>query len=134
MPHQLSISELATLTGHWVDAAKRALVASFDVLGIHNAHGYLMHQFLSPIPNTPDDAYGGDFAVRTRFPLEVVEALHAARPKDKPVFVRVSAVDGLDGGWNMDSWPVQYGWWLKHREPSIAQVRADEAAAQKSWR
>lgn len=237
VPRQLSVSDLAVLKGHWVDAAKRALEAGFEVLEIHNAHGYLMHQFLSPLSNKRGDAYGGDFAGRTRFPLEVAEALRDVWPKDKPVFLRVSAVDGIEGGWTMDDtvayakelkvrgidvidcssgglfgsataarikrtwgfqvpyaervrreagiksmavglivdpffaedilqngradliaiarealvnpcwpqmaeialgrkaidamddWPVQYGWWLKHRERSIEQIRADEAAA-----
>ena len=97
-PHQLSIPELATLKDDWVDAARRSIEAGFDVLEIHNAHGYLMHQFLSPISNTRNDAYGGDLAGRMRFPLEVAHALREVWPKDKPVFLRVSAVDGLDGG------------------------------------
>jgi 2,4-dienoyl-CoA reductase-like NADH-dependent reductase (Old Yellow Enzyme family) len=63
---------------------------------------YLLHTFLSPLANKRNDAYGGDFAGRTRFPLEVAEAVRAAWPKDKPLFLRVSAVDGLDGGWTMD--------------------------------
>jgi 2,4-dienoyl-CoA reductase-like NADH-dependent reductase (Old Yellow Enzyme family) len=237
VPRQLSVSDLAALKGDWVDAARRALDCGFEVLEIHNAHGYLIHQFLSPLSNKRNDAYGGDFAGRTRFPLELAEALRAAWPKDKPVFLRVSAVDGVEGGWTMDDtvayarelkargvdvidcssgglygsataarvkrswgfqvpyaervrreaqimsmavgliidpffaeeilqkaradliaiarealvnpcwpqmaeialgrkaaeamddWPVQYGWWLKHRERSIAQIRADEAAA-----
>ena len=236
VPRQLSVSDLAALKGHWVDAAKRALDCGFEVLEIHNAHGYLMHQFLSPLANKRNDAYGGDFAGRTRFPLEVAKAIRAVWPQDKPLFLRVSAVDGLDGGWTMDDtvayakelaargidvidcssgglfgsataarvkrswgfqvpyaervrreagvmsmavgliidphfaeeilqkgradliaiarealvnpcwpqmaeialgrkaadamndWPVQYGWWLKHRERSIAEIRADEAA------
>jgi 2,4-dienoyl-CoA reductase-like NADH-dependent reductase (Old Yellow Enzyme family) len=236
VPRALSVSDLATLKGQWVDAAKRAIDCGFEVLEIHNAHGYLIHEFLSPLSNTRNDGYGGDFAGRTRFPLELAEALRAVWPKDKPVFLRVSAVDGVDGGWNMDDtvayakelktrgidvidcssgglfgsataarikrswgfqvayaervrreagiksmavglivdphhaedilqkgeadliaiarealvnpswpqmaeitlgrnasdamddWPVQYGWWLKHRERSIAQIRADEAA------
>jgi len=240
VPRQLSVSDLARLKGHWVDAAKRALEAGFEVLEIHNAHGYLMHQFLSPLSNKRDDAYGGDFAGRTRFPLEVAEALRATWPQDKPVFLRVSAVDGIEGCWTMDDtvayanelkargidvidcssgglfgsataarvkrswgfqvpyaervrreagiksmavgliveprfaeeilqkgqadliaiarealvnpcwpqmaeialgrkafdamddWPVQYGWWLKHRERSMEQIRADEAASQQS--
>jgi len=237
VPRQLSAADLTTLRGHWVDAAERALEAGFEILEIHNAHGYLMHQFLSPLSNTRNDAYGGDFAGRTRFPLEVAEAVRAVWPKDKPLFLRVSAVDGLDGGWclddtvayakelkargidvidcssgglhgsataarvrrswgfqvpyaervrreadimsmavgliidpafaesilqkgqadliaiarealvnpcwpqmaeialgrkaaeAMDDWPVQYGWWLKHREWAIEKIRADEAAA-----
>jgi 2,4-dienoyl-CoA reductase-like NADH-dependent reductase (Old Yellow Enzyme family) len=240
VPRQLSVSDLVMLRGHWVDAAKRALDAGFDVLEIHNAHGYLMHQFLSPLSNKRTDAYGGDLAGRMRFPLEVAEALRAVWPSDKPVFVRVSAVDGIEGGWTMDDtvayakelkargidvidcssgglygsataarvkrtwgfqvpyaervrrevgiktmavglivdpffaedilqngradliaiarealvnpswpqmaeialgrkaidamddWPVQYGWWLKHRERSIEQIRADEAATRHS--
>jgi 2,4-dienoyl-CoA reductase-like NADH-dependent reductase (Old Yellow Enzyme family) len=240
VPRQLSITDLVALKGHWMDAAKRALEAGFEVLEIHNAHGYLMHQFLSPLSNKRDDAYGGDFAGRTRFPLEVAEALRGVWPRDKPVFLRVSAVDGIEGGWTlddtvayakelkargidvidcssgglfgsataarvkrtwgfqvpyaervrreagiksmavglivdplfaeeilqkgqadliaiarealvnpcwpqmaeialgrkafdaMDDWPVQYGWWLKHRERSIEQIRADEAAARRS--
>ena len=236
VPRQLSVADLAALKGHWVDAARRALDAGFEVLEIHNAHGYLMHTFLSPLSNRRNDAYGGDFAGRTRFPLEVAEAVRSAWPKDKPVFLRVSAVDGVDGGWTMDDtvayakqlklrgidvidcssgglhgsataarvkrswgfqvpyaeqvrreagiksmavgliidpqlaedilqkgqadliaigrealanpswpqmaeialgrkafdamddWPVQYGWWLKHRERSMEQIRADEAA------
>ncbi len=237
VPHPLSIAELGTLKNDWVSAAKRSVSAGFDVLEIHNAHGYLIHQFLSPISNTRDDGYGGDLKGRMRFPLEVAEALRDVWPSAKPVFVRVSAVDGLDGGWSlddtvvyakelkargidvidcssgglfgsataarvkrtwgfqvpyaervrreagintmavgliidpfladkilqngqadliaiarealvnpcwpqmaeitlgrqasdaMDDWPEQYGWWLKHRERSIAQIRADEDAA-----
>lgn len=236
VPHRLSVPELASLKEDWVNAAKRSISAGFDVLEIHNAHGYLMHQFLSPISNTRDDGYGGDLKGRMRFPLEVAEALREVWPQHKPVFLRVSAVDGLDGGWTMDDtvlyakelkargidvidcssgglfgsataarvkrtwgfqvpyaervrheagiksmavglivdpfvaedilqkgqadliaiarealvnpcwpqmaeialgrqasdamddWPVQYGWWLKHRERSMAQIRADEDA------
>jgi 2,4-dienoyl-CoA reductase-like NADH-dependent reductase (Old Yellow Enzyme family) len=236
-PKALSVSDLAVLKGQWADAAERALEAGFEILEIHNAHGYLIHQFLSPLSNTRNDAYGGDFAGRTRFPLEVAEAVRAVWPRTKPLFVRVSAVDGLEGGWTlddtvayarelkardidlidcssggligsataarvrrswgfqvpyaervrreaqiksmavgliveptfaesilqggqadliaiarealvnpcwpqmaeialgrraidaMDDWPVQYGWWLKLRERSIEQIRADEAAA-----
>ncbi len=240
VPHALSIPELATLKDDWVSAARRSVAAGFDVLEIHNAHGYLMHQFLSPISNTRNDSYGGDLKGRMRFPLEVAEALREVWPQDKPVFVRVSAVDGLDGGWTMDDtviyarelktrgidlidcssgglfgsataarlkrtwgfqvpyaervrrdtgiktmavglivdpffaeqilqkeqadliaiarealvnpcwpqmaeialgrkpseamddWPVQYGWWLKHRERTLEQIRADEAEARQT--
>lgn len=236
-PRALSAGDIGALIGHWVEAARRAIDCGFEVLEIHNAHGYLVHQFLSPLSNKRNDAYGGDFAGRTRFPLELAEALRKAWPQEKPVFLRVSAVDGLDGGWSMDDtvayakelkargidvidcssgglfgsataarvkrswgfqvpyaervrreagiksmavglivdphraeeilqkgqadliaiarealvnpcwpqmaeialgrkpfdamddWPVQYGWWLKHRERSIEQIRADEAAA-----
>ena len=114
VPSQLSVSDLQTLKGHWGDAAARALEAGFEALEIHNAHGYLMHQFLSPLCNTRGDGYGNDFAGRTRFPLEVAEAVRAAWPRSKPLFVRVSAVDGIEGGWTLDD-TVAYAKELKAR-------------------
>ncbi len=114
VPRQLSVSDLATLRKHWQDAAKRALEAGFEIIEIHNAHGYLMHQFLSPLSNTRNDGYGGDLAGRMRFPLEVAEAVRAVWPQDRPVFVRVSAIDGIDGGWTLDD-TVAYAKELKAR-------------------
>jgi 2,4-dienoyl-CoA reductase-like NADH-dependent reductase (Old Yellow Enzyme family) len=240
VPSALSAADIATLVRHWADAAQRAVEAGFEMIEIHNAHGYLVHQFLSPLANKRNDAYGGDFAGRTRFPLEIVEAIRNVIPKGMPLFLRVSAVDGMEGGCTMDDtvayarelkkrgvdvidcssggltgsataarikrtwgfqvpyaervrreadimsmavglivqpahaeeilqkgqadlvaiarealvnpcwpqmaevalgrpmtdalddWTVQYGWWLKHRERSIAEIRADEAAARKA--
>jgi 2,4-dienoyl-CoA reductase-like NADH-dependent reductase (Old Yellow Enzyme family) len=114
VPQQLSIGALAQLKTRWAEAAERALEAGFEVLEIHNAHGYLMHQFLSPLCNSRSDAYGGDFAGRTRFPLEVAESVRAVWPASKPLFVRVSAVDGVEGGWSMDD-TVAYARELKGR-------------------
>jgi len=114
VPRQLTAADLARLRTAWADAAGRALEAGFEALEIHNAHGYLMHQFLSPLSNTRTDAYGGDFGGRTRFPLEVAEAVRAVWPADQPLFVRVSAVDGIDGGWAMDD-TVAYAKELKLR-------------------
>lgn len=102
VPHKLTIPELGKLKDDWVAAARRSIQAGFDVLEIHNAHGYLIHQFLSPISNTRDDEYGGDLQGRMRFPLELAEALRNTWPQDKPVFLRVSAIDGVEGGWTMD--------------------------------
>jgi 2,4-dienoyl-CoA reductase-like NADH-dependent reductase (Old Yellow Enzyme family) len=113
-PHALSPDELKSLAGQWGDAAKRAIEAGFEIIEIHNAHGYLVHQFLSPISNKRNDAFGGDFAGRTRFPLMIVEAVRAAVPKGTPVFLRVSAVDGIDGGWSMED-TVAYAKLLKER-------------------
>ncbi|MGE0701515.1 MAG: NADH:flavin oxidoreductase/NADH oxidase [Hyphomicrobiaceae bacterium] len=113
-PHALTPDELGTLAGHWGDAAKRAVEAGFEIVEIHNAHGYLVHQFLSPISNKRNDAFGGDFAGRTRFPLMIAEAVRAAVPKGTPVFLRVSAVDGIDGGWSMAD-TVAYAKALKER-------------------
>lgn len=113
-PKALSPSDMQTLAGQWGDAAARAVEAGFEIIEIHNAHGYLVHQFLSPISNTRNDAFGGDFEGRTRFPLMIAEAVRAAVPKGMPVFLRVSAVDGIDGGWSMDD-TVAYAKALKER-------------------
>jgi 2,4-dienoyl-CoA reductase-like NADH-dependent reductase (Old Yellow Enzyme family) len=114
VPRQLSIADLRALRRHWAEAAERALEAGFEALEIHNAHGYLMHQFLSPLCNTRSDGYGGDFWGRTRFPLEVAEAVRAAWPKRLPLFLRVSAVDGIEGGWTLEN-TVAYAKELKGR-------------------
>ena len=113
-PKALSVADMKALAGHWADAAKRAVEAGFEIIEIHNAHGYLIHQFLSPLSNTRNDSYGGDLKGRMRFPLEVVEAVRAAVPAGMPVFLRVSAVDGIDGGWTMDD-TVAYAKELKLR-------------------
>jgi 2,4-dienoyl-CoA reductase-like NADH-dependent reductase (Old Yellow Enzyme family) len=97
-PHALTREELGDVREAFVTATRRALVAGFDVVEVHAAHGYLLNQFLSPLTNRRDDEYGGSPEARMRFPLEVVEAVRAAWPEDKPLFVRVSSVDGsLDG-------------------------------------
>jgi 2,4-dienoyl-CoA reductase-like NADH-dependent reductase (Old Yellow Enzyme family) len=114
VPSQLSVADLAALKCRWAEAAERALEAGFEALEIHNAHGYLIHQFLSPLCNTRTDAYGGDFCGRTRFPFEVAEAVRAAWPKRKPLFLRVSAVDGIEGGWSLED-TVAYAKELKLR-------------------
>ena len=76
--------------------------AGFDTIEIHTAHGYLLASFLSPISNTRNDEYGGDRKGRMRLPLEIVEAVRREMPETMPLFVRVSAVDGAENGWNLD--------------------------------
>ena len=98
VPRALDRDELAALRDSFAVAARRALAAGFDIVELHCAHGYLLHEFLSPLSNRRDDGYGGDRAGRMRFPLEVIEAVRAAWPAGRPLFVRVSAVDGIDGG------------------------------------
>ncbi|MBE0565012.1 MAG: oxidoreductase, partial [Krumholzibacteria bacterium] len=83
-------------------AARRALAAGCRLLEIHAAHGYLLHQFLSPLSNRRTDAYGGGFAGRTRLVKEVVQAVRADWPADLPLWVRLSATDWVDGGWTLD--------------------------------
>src|SRR5579871_4131723 len=102
VPQALTIDDIRTLVAAWRDAAGRARDAGFDIVEVHCAHGYLNHQFLSPLINKRNDAYGGDRAGRMRFPLEVAEAVRAEWPDDKPVFLRISAVDGMDGGWDLE--------------------------------
>lgn len=102
VPHALSVDEIRTLIAAWRKAASRARDAGFDIVEVHCAHGYLNHQFLSPLINKRNDVYGGDRAGRMRFPLEVAEAVRAEWPKDKPVFVRISSVDGMEGGWALE--------------------------------
>jgi 2,4-dienoyl-CoA reductase-like NADH-dependent reductase (Old Yellow Enzyme family) len=100
--HALSQDEIKEIVSHWADAARRSDRAGFDIVEIHGAHGYLIHQFLSPITNQRNDAYGGDRAGRMRLALEIAEAVRAAWPAHKPLFFRVSSVDGRGGIWNMD--------------------------------
>lgn len=101
-PAELTVTEMAKLREGWRTAALRALEAGFEVAEVHGAHGYLLHEFLSPLSNRRDDGYGGDLAGRMRFPLEVVETVRAVWPAERPLFFRVSAVDGVDGGWTLE--------------------------------
>ncbi len=101
-PHELSVAEVKEVIAAWREAAQRTLDAGFEIIEIHGAHGYLIHQFLSPLANKRGDAYGGDLNGRMRFALELTEAVRAVWPKDKPLWFRVSAVDGDGGAWSLD--------------------------------
>lgn len=98
MPGELSLEDIAQLKKDYADAARRALAAGFDVVELHAAHGYLIHEFLSPLANARTDGYGGDRSGRMRLPLEIAQILRQIWPEDRPVFVRVSAVDHVDEG------------------------------------
>lgn len=100
-PRALKIDEIHQLTLDFVAAAKRAVAVGFDVIEIHAAHGYLMHQFYSPLANTREDEYGGSFENRIRFLIQTVSAVRAAIPATTPLFVRISATDWVDDGWNL---------------------------------
>jgi 2,4-dienoyl-CoA reductase-like NADH-dependent reductase (Old Yellow Enzyme family) len=102
LPQALDDEGLAQVKQAFVDAAKRAVDAGFRVLELHMAHGYLLHAFLSPIGNQRVDAYGGSLDARMRFPLEVAAAVRAAVPDELPLFARISAIDGREGGWTME--------------------------------
>ena len=101
-PRQLTTAECKVMVGTWAAAARRAVAAGFDTIEIHTAHGYLLASFLSPVSNTRNDEYGGDRVGRMRLPLEIAEAVRAEMPDSMPLFLRVSAVDGTQEGWNMD--------------------------------
>jgi len=98
LPKAMSTADMGEVIVAFREATRRALDAGFDVVEIHAAHGYLLHEFLSPLSNHRTDAYGGDRAGRMKFPLEVVETVRAVWPKGKPLFMRVSSVDYTDGG------------------------------------
>ncbi|WP_435612510.1 NADH:flavin oxidoreductase/NADH oxidase [Streptomyces sp. bgisy159] len=100
LPEELTTQQMTSVVRQFADAARRALAAGFQAVEVHGAHGYLIHEFLSPYSNHRTDAYGGSYENRTRFALEVVDAVRAVWPEDKPVFFRVSATDWLpEGGW-----------------------------------
>ena len=101
-PRALDRAEMARLRECFVTAAKRAARLGLDGIEIHGAHGYLLHEFLSPLSNQRDDAYGGSLENRMRFPLEVFDAVRAAFPADKPVGIRISATDWMPDGWEIE--------------------------------
>jgi 2,4-dienoyl-CoA reductase-like NADH-dependent reductase (Old Yellow Enzyme family) len=100
-PAALDAAGMARIRLAFVEAARRAERLGFDAIEIHGAHGYLIHEFLSPISNRRTDEYGGTLENRLRFPLEIFEAVRAAFPTSKPVGIKVSATDWLDGGWDL---------------------------------
>ena len=101
-PQALDDDGLVRIKQAFVAAAKRALRIDMDVIELHAAHGYLLHQFLSPLSNQRDDSYGGSVDNRMRYPLEVFDALRAVWPEDRPLLVRVSASDWVEGGWDVE--------------------------------
>ncbi len=101
-PVALDLAGLQRVREQFAAAARRAARLGFDALELHAAHGYLVHQFLSPLSNQRSDAYGGSLANRMRFPLEVFDAVREAFPASKPVWARVSATDWVPGGWDLE--------------------------------
>ena len=102
MPVALDEAGIKAVVEGFRQAARRALEAGFDFVEIHAAHGYLLHEFLSPLANLRTDSYGGSFDNRIRIVLEVVDAVRGVWPEHLPLFVRISATDWADGGWNAD--------------------------------
>ncbi|MCU0370271.1 MAG: NADPH dehydrogenase NamA [Bacteroidales bacterium] len=102
VPRTLDAEGIKTITGAFRAAAQRALQTGFKIIEIHAAHGYLIHQFLSPLSNHRTDDYGGSFENRIRLLLEIVREIKSVWPENMPLFVRLSATDYIEGGWNVD--------------------------------
>jgi 2,4-dienoyl-CoA reductase-like NADH-dependent reductase (Old Yellow Enzyme family) len=102
VPRELSTEEISAVVGAFRDAARRADEAGFSVVEIHMAHGYLLHQFLSPLSNRRTDEYGGTLEKRMRLPLEVARAVREAFAVERPVFARISATDWAEGGFDLE--------------------------------
>jgi 2,4-dienoyl-CoA reductase-like NADH-dependent reductase (Old Yellow Enzyme family) len=102
-PHAMTRADIDEVVGAFAAAARRAHAAGFDIVELHGAHGYLIHSFLSPLSNSRSDGYGGELGGHMRLALEVVDAVRAAWPADKPLFFRISSVDGVGGpGWKIE--------------------------------
>jgi 2,4-dienoyl-CoA reductase-like NADH-dependent reductase (Old Yellow Enzyme family) len=100
-PREMTAADLDSVLGAFVAATGRAVDAGFKVVEVHAAHGYLLHEFLSPLSNRRTDGFGGPLENRMRFPLRVIGAVREALPAGRPVFVRISATDWTDGGWDL---------------------------------
>ncbi len=101
-PAELSKDEIRAVVNAFAEAARRALRAGFQIVELHGAHGYLMHEFFSPIGNRRTDEYGGSFENRIRFGLETIQAVRAVWPDELPLLLRISATDWVEGGWDID--------------------------------
>jgi 2,4-dienoyl-CoA reductase-like NADH-dependent reductase (Old Yellow Enzyme family) len=102
VPRAMTLDEMDEIAANFRNAACRALTAGFQIVEVHMAHGYLLHEFLSPLVNHREDDYGGSLENRLRFPLRVVRAVRDEWPVKLPLFVRISATDWAEGGWNID--------------------------------
>ncbi|MGA7964542.1 MAG: NADH:flavin oxidoreductase/NADH oxidase [Gammaproteobacteria bacterium] len=112
LPHALEADELDELVKAFAAAARRAWDAGFRTIELHAAHGYLLHEFLSPLSNRRGDEYGGSLENRARFPLRVVRAVREAWPDTLPLLVRISATDWVEGGWDLEQ-SVRFSAWMK---------------------
>lgn len=101
-PRELTLDDIERVIDDFARAAERAIASGFDAIELHGAHGYLFHQFLSPLSNERTDNYGGSFAGRTRLLLETVARVRAVMPDSMPLFVRLSATDWVAGGWDSE--------------------------------
>ncbi len=126
VPREVIKEEIAELVQDFAAAAKRAVAVGIDVIEIHAAHGYLIHQFYSPLMNQRSDEYGGSFENRTRFLLEVATAVRKAIGESVPLFVRISATDWVEGGWNLSD-SIELSAKLKDRGVDLIDVSSGGA-------
>ena len=103
VPKAMDRADMDRIRDAFVEATRRSMRLGFDLIELHAAHGYLMHEFLSPISNRREDEYGGSLENRMRFPLEVFSAIRDVWPQDKPLGVRVSSTEWIDGGWTLEN-------------------------------
>ena len=121
IPAEMTRADMVAVRAQFVSATRRGADCGFDVLELHYAHGYLMSSFLSPLANRRSDGYGGPLAHRARFPLEVFDAVRAAWPEDRPMSVRISATDWVDGGFTGDD-AVEFATLLQEHGCDIVDV------------
>ncbi len=101
-PRAMNLNDIENVINSFLQGAKRAVSAGFEVIEIHAAHGYLINSFLSPITNKRNDSYGGDIQGRMRFAIEIVKAVRSVIPSSMPLFCRISSIDGADNGWSIE--------------------------------
>jgi 2,4-dienoyl-CoA reductase-like NADH-dependent reductase (Old Yellow Enzyme family) len=128
-PVALDRAGLARVRGEFAAAARRAVELNFDGIEVHGAHGYLLHEFLSPIANLRSDEYGGTLQNRMRFPLEVFDAVRAAVPAAMPVWMRISATDWMPGSWDIDE-AVEFSQALERRGCAAVHVSSGGVSPQ----
>lgn len=121
IPHELSITEIKHLISDFKKATKRAIEAGFDVIELHAAHGYLLHQFLSPISNKRTDEYGGKFENRIRFLIEIIDEITPVLDENHPLFVRISATEYTENGWDLEQ-SVALAKILKYKNVDLVDV------------
>jgi len=117
-PRELTAADIDQLIEDYKAGTERAVAGGFEVIEIHMAHGYLLHQFLSPLSNQRTDQYGGSLENRARCPLSVAEAVRSVLPDRLPLMVRISATDWVDGGWDLEQ-SIQFARWLKERDVDL---------------
>lgn len=111
-PKEMDENDIKLVIDQFVQAAKRSIDAGFEVIELHMAHGYLVHEFLSPLSNQRNDKYGGSLENRCRFAIEITKAVRKVLPESMPLFARISSTDWTEGGWDINQ-SVQLSKWLK---------------------